>query len=163
MTSFFCKNVTAEIMYTSIYSEYFSQLLIILLSWWKKKPYDFGRRCIKYFCIFLFIYYFDWYIYYYYACCYCFYYYIHIYLILQIPIRVHWKKKKLETKLTKAIIFGIFLLSKPPYFLNTKSGKQRTAHIYMRYLGQVATNWVHTWYKKNPSFFSCPIIEVCLW
>lgn len=63
------------------------------------------------------------------------------------------KKKKLETKLTKAIIFGIFLLSKPPYFLNTKSGKQRTAHIYMRYLGQVATNWVHTWYKKNPSFF----------
>lgn len=50
------------------------------------------------------------------------------------------KKKKLDTKLTKAIIFGIFLLSKPPYFLNTKSGKQRTAHIYMRYLGQVATN-----------------------
>lgn len=43
-------------MNTSIYSEYFSQLLIILLSWWKKKPYDFGRRCIKYFCNFLFIY-----------------------------------------------------------------------------------------------------------
>lgn len=63
------------------------------------------------------------------------------------------KKKKLETKLTKAIIFGIFLLSKPPYFLNTKSGKQRTAHIYMRYLGQVATNWVHTWYKKKSQLF----------
>lgn len=65
------------------------------------------------------------------------------------------KKKKLETKTTKAIIFGIFLLSKPPYFLNTKSGKQRTAHIYiyMRYLGQVATNWVHTWYKKKSQLF----------
>lgn len=33
LTSFFCKNVTAEIMYTSIYSEYLGQLLIILLSW----------------------------------------------------------------------------------------------------------------------------------
>lgn len=33
LISFFCKNVTAEIMYTSIYSEYLGQLLIILLSW----------------------------------------------------------------------------------------------------------------------------------
>lgn len=25
--------------------------------------------------------------------------------------------------------------------------------IYMRYLGQVATNWVHTWYKKKSQLF----------
>lgn len=50
------------------------------------------------------------------------------------------EKKKLETKLTKAIIFGIFLLSKPPYFLNAKSGKQRTAHIYIYTLSRASGN-----------------------
>lgn len=116
-----------------------------------KNPYDFGRRCIKYFCNFLFIYTTltdilllcvlllllllythifnttnsD-------SCAHCF--------VTCTIENKYLKKKEIGNKTTKTIIFGIFLLSKPPYFLNAKSGKQRTAHIYMCYLGQVATN-----------------------